>query len=210
MSEDVVTEYFACDYEKCHGQCCVVGDSGAPLREDEIGKIESEYDKFSYLMTPQGIEAAEANGFFEVDVDGDYVTPTIKTPHEVDGLDYIPGAVNGLVGTPGLGDCAYIHYEKLSDGSPASCFCSIERCHCAGQCNFRKPVSCWLYPIRITRLSNGTDALNLHRWNICSDAYIKGRQEGIKVYQFLKEPLISLYGEDFYEQLCAAADYCSL
>ena len=207
VSEDVVTEFFACDYEKCHGQCCVVGDSGAPLKEDEIEKIEAEYDKFSSLMTPEGIEATKLYGFFEVDIDGDYVTPTIKIPHRVEGLDYIPGAENGVVGTSGLGDCAYIHYQNTSGDSATSCFCSIERCHCEGGCSFRKPISCWLYPIRITKLSNGTDALNLHRWSICSDAYIKGKRDNIRVYQFLEKPLTSLYGEEFYNELCAAADY---
>ena len=207
VSEDVVSEYFACDYDKCHGQCCVVGDSGAPIKEEEIGLIEAEYNRFSHLMTSEGRAAVEKNGFFEVDIDGEYVTPTVNTPHKVDGLDYIPGSANGVIGTPGLGDCAYIHYEKSGHDEVASCLCSIERCFCQGKCTFRKPISCRLYPIRISKLSNGTDALNLHRWSICRDAYIKGREEGIRVYRFLKEPLTELYGTEFYEALNAAAEH---
>lgn len=206
VSEEVVTEFFACDYEKCHGCCCVVGDSGAPLKEEEVGKIEEEYKNYSHLMTAEGREAAESSGFFEIDTDGDFVTPTVKTLHKVPGLDYIPGALDGVVGSAGLGDCAYIHYEQGGQGQRTSCFCSIERSYFQGRCRFRKPVSCWLYPIRISRLSSGADALNFHRWSICKDAFIKGEKEGVRVYQFLKEPLTALYGEEFYSALCAAAE----
>ena len=81
----------------------------------------------------------------------------------------------------------------------------MNRCFFAGSCSFRKPRSCWLYPIRVEKLSNGGQALNLHRWHLCKDAYEKGKREGIRVYEFLREPLTSLYGQEFYEALCAAA-----
>jgi len=203
VAEDVVTEYFACDYEKCKGCCCVIGDSGAPMKEGEAEELERNYEVYSPLMTQEGRDAVDANGFFQIDRDGDVVTPVVSTPHRIEGLDYIPGT-DGLIGTAGLEDCAYIHYEKGEDGK-AICLCSVERCFFQGKCSFRKPVSCWLYPIRVTRLSSGMDALNLHRWNICKDAFEKGKREGIRVYQFLKEPLTEIYGADFYEALDAAA-----
>lgn len=203
VAEDVVTEYFACDYEKCKGCCCVIGDSGAPMKEGEAEELERNYEVYSPLMTQEGRDAVDANGFFQIDKDGDIVTPVVSTPHRIEGLDYIPGT-DGLIGTAGLEDCAYIHYEKGEDGK-AICLCSVERCFFQGKCSFRKPVSCWLYPIRVTRLSSGMDALNLHRWNICKDAFEKGKREGIRVYQFLKEPLTEIYGADFYEALDAAA-----
>lgn len=203
VAEDVVTEYFACDYEKCKGCCCVIGDSGAPMKEGEAEELERNYEVYSPLMTQEGRDAVDANGFFQIDRDGDIVTPVVSTPHRIEGLDYIPGT-DGLIGTAGLEDCAYIHYEKGEDGK-AICLCSVERCFFQGKCSFRKPVSCWLYPIRVTRLSSGMDALNLHRWNICKDAFEKGKREGIRVYQFLKEPLTEIYGADFYEALDAAA-----
>jgi hypothetical protein len=207
VSEDVVSEYFACDYEKCRGVCCVIGDGGAPLREDEIECLEQDYENYSSFMTPLGKEVAESEGFFEIDNDGDIVTPTIKEAHKVAGLDCITGAMDGVVGTQGLEDCAYIHYERLTGASSVSCMCSIEKCFLKGGCKFRKPISCSLYPIRVTKFSNGTDALNLHRWNICKDAFIKGKNEGIRVYEFLKNPLERLYGKEFYLQLEAAAEY---
>ncbi len=205
VSEDVVTEFFACDYEKCRGRCCVIGDSGAPMKEEEAEELEKNYDIYSPLMTEEGRECALENGFFQIDRDGDMVTPVISRSHDVEGLDFVPNSY-GTVGIPGLEDCAYIHYEKDGKGG-IYCMCSPEKCFCEGKCSFRKPVSCSLYPIRVTRLSNGTDALNLHRWSICADAYEKGRREGIRVYQFLKAPLTEVYGRDFYEALCAAADH---
>ena len=97
-------------------------------------------------------------------------------------------------------ECAYTTFDEAGD-----CFCSIERCFFQGECKFRKPQSCWLYPIRVTKLTGGGQALNLHRWGICKDAYEKGRREGIRVYQFLRDPLISVFGQDFYDALSYAA-----
>ena len=177
VSEDVILEYFACDYPVCRGKCCIVGDSGAPLKEEELDPIEAGYDVFSPLMRPEGRQAVEEKGFFEIDRDGDLVTPLV----------------------PGSEECAYCLFE---DGN---CLCSMERQYFAGKCAFRKPISCQLYPIRVVTLGDGCVGLNLHRWDICRCAFEKGRREGIRVYEFLREPLIRAYGADFYEGLCAAA-----
>ncbi len=104
VSEDVVLEYFACDYGRCKGCCCVIGDSGAPLEASELDELERWYPVYSALMPAAGKAAAEAAGFFEVDRDGDLVTPVVK-------------------GTPGKEECAYTGFE--GDGN---CFCTIERC----------------------------------------------------------------------------------
>ena len=135
VSEDVVLEYFACDYAVCKGKCCIIGDSGAPLKEEELEPIEANYASFSPLMTPQGRAAVEAKGFFEIDRDGDLVTPLV----------------------PGSEECAFCHFQ---DGS---CFCAIERQFCKGLSTFKKPISCSLYPIRVTELGGGRVGLNLHR-----------------------------------------------
>lgn len=174
VSEDVVTEYFACDYGKCRGACCIIGDSGAPMEEDETDLVEREYPEFKDLMRPQGREAAEKKGFFEIDRDGDIVTPLVE----------------------GSCECAYCHF-----GPDGECLCAIE------MRGLKKPVSCSLYPIRVTRLTGGGLALNLHRWEICADAFAKGRREHIKVYEFLRKPLTERFGEEFYEALSAAAKH---
>lgn len=178
VSEEIVTEYYACDYPVCKGICCIIGDSGAPLEESEIPCLEENYASYSKLMRPQGRAQVDKDGFFYIDRDGDIVTPIVD----------------------GTGECAFTTFD-----SQDNCFCAIERCFLAGTCSFRKPRSCWLYPIRVTRLSNGGQALNLHRWHLCKDAFEKGKREGIRVYEFLREPLTSLYGQDFYDALCAAA-----
>ena len=180
VSEEVVLEYFACDYEKCKGVCCIEGDCGAPLEEAELPLLERDYAAFAPLMRACGRDAVADKGFFELDIEGDIVTPVTARDK----------------------DCAYTHYD--TDGN---CLCAIEKCFFAGGCAFRKPQSCRLYPIRITKLTGGGLAFNLHRWGICKDAFEKGRLEGIRVYQFLKEPLTELFGEEFYRDLCAAAEY---
>jgi len=177
VSEDVILEYFACDYPVCRGKCCIVGDSGAPLLEEELEPIEACYDVFSPLMREEGRKAVEEKGFFEIDRDGDLVTPLV----------------------PGSEECAFCLFEN------GNCLCSIERRFFEGKSSFRKPISCQLYPVRAVQLRNGTIGLNLHRWDICQCAFDKGRREGIRAYEFLREPLIAAYGADFYEALCVAA-----
>ena len=172
VSEDVVTEYFACDYEVCRGACCIVGDSGAPMEEDEPELIERDYPKFSALMSEGGRDAAEAAGFFEIDRDGDIVTPLVK----------------------GSCECAFCHF-----GPCGETLCAIEKAGC------RKPVSCSLYPIRVTKLTGGSLALNVHHWDICKPAFEKGRRDGVRVYQFLRRPIYDRWGEEFWSALDEAA-----
>lgn len=183
VSEDVVCEYFACDYAVCKGRCCIEGDAGAPLDESEPGEIERCYPAFSPQMSPAGRAAVDAKGFFEVDRDGELVTPVVE----------------------GSCECAYTHF----DGG-GNALCAIEKCFEGGLCHWRKPMSCRLYPIRVTHLTGGGLALNLHRWGICADAYEKGRREGVRVYQFLRGPLTDCFGEGFWEALNAAAEHLSL
>ncbi len=174
VSSEILTECFACDYERCKGGCCIIGDSGAPLEESECEALETEYPHYAPLMTPEEKSVVSRNGFFVVDQDGDLVTPLIC----------------------GKEECVYTCFDEKEN-----CFCAIERAYFQGKSKFRKPISCWLYPIRVTRLSSGMLALNLHRWDICKDAFAKGKKEGIPVFRFLREPLIQFLGEAFYEAL---------
>lgn len=177
VSSEIFTEYFACDYAVCGGACCIIGDSGAPMEEDEPERIEANYGRFSPLMSPEGRAVVEEKGFFEIDSDGDMVTPLV----------------------PGREECAYAACD-----AEGNWFCTIERSWCRGGSDFVKPISCRLYPIRVSRLSNGMTALNLHRWNICACAFAKGKKEGIPVFRFLQKPLTDAFGEEFYAALEAA------
>ena len=178
VSSEVLTEHFCCDYETCRGACCIIGDSGAPLQENETQLLERHYPQYEAWMSVEGRQRVETSGFFEVDADGDLVTPLLH----------------------GSEECAYTRFEG------DNCFCAIERAHCAGRCAFVKPISCRLYPIRASVLRNGLTALNLHRWGICKCAFEKGRRENIRVYQFLRAPLTAAYGEGFYAELCEVAE----
>ena len=180
VSEDVVTERFACDYAACRGACCIVGDSGAPMEECETESLERDYPAFSGYMTLEGRAAVDAKGFFDVDRDGDIVTPLM------------PPLAGGAQDQP----CAFCHF-----GAAGECLCAIEM---AGR---TKPVSCSLYPIRVTRLTGGGIALNVHHWDICKPAFEKGEREDVRVYQFLKNPLTNAFGADFYAALEAAATH---
>ncbi|MGN0092591.1 MAG: DUF3109 family protein [Alistipes sp.] len=175
VSTDILTEHFACDIAKCKGQCCVDGNAGAPLEIDEVDILEQEYANYKRYMTPKGIESVERNGFMVVDCEGDYTTPLVSDA-----------------------ECAYSYVEN------GVTLCAIEKAFLRGECSFRKPISCHLYPIRLIRFSNGTIGLNYHRWSVCAAARAKGRQEGLPVYKSLRQPIIRRFGEEFYKALeCA-------
>ncbi len=178
IATDLLTEEFCCDLSLCKGECCVEGDSGAPLDIEEVDLLEQEWENYKPYMTPEGVEEVERQGFMVVDVDGDYTTPL------VDGAQ-----------------CAYAFKEN------GITFCAIERAYREGKTTFIKPISCHLYPIRVKRFSTGDYGLNLHRWNICKCAFECGKKNGVKLYRALREPIVRAFGEDFYEQLCQAALY---
>ena len=177
VSEEVITGFFCCDYPVCKGECCIAGEYGAPLDEDELQVLEDEYPNFGKYMTPAGHTAIAEKGFFELDIEGELVTTVAHG-----------------------GECAYSFQD-----SAGNCLCAIEKCFFKGECAMRKPRSCWLYPVRVTKLTGGGLALNFHQWDVCRAAFEKGRKEGIHVYEFLREPLCKVFGDEFYEALCAAA-----
>ena len=177
VSLDLLRECFCCDLDKCKGICCVEGDSGAPLNIDEVDILELEWENYSPYMTEEGRAAVEEQGFMVVDVDGDYTTPLVDNAA-----------------------CAYA-FEEIG----ITC-CAIERAYRVGKCGFMKPISCHLYPIRVTRCRNGSAGLNYHRWAGCGSAREGGKKIGMPVYKGLKEPIIRAFGEEFYHQLEVAED----
>ena len=178
VSTDLLTEHFACDIAKCKGMCCVEGNAGAPLEIDEVDILEEEFENYRPYMTAEGIEAIERQGFMVVDEDGDYTTPLV-----------------------GDAECAYSYTEN------GITLCAVEKAFLKGECSFRKPISCHLYPIRLVNFSNGTVGLNYHRWDVCRTACENGRRQGIPVYKSLKEPITRRFGEEFYRALEAAEQF---
>jgi hypothetical protein len=172
LSEDLFSKRFVCDLSACKGACCVEGDSGAPLEAEEINELEEALDDIKPYMRKEGLEVVEKTGVFTVDTDGEYVTPL----------------VNGE-------ECAFVSFDKNGTAK-----CAIEQAHRDGKTDFLKPISCHLYPIRVTRLKD-YDALNYHHWPICDPARECGAKLDVKVFKFLKEPIIRKYGPSFYEKL---------
>ena len=172
VHEDVISQHFVCNLNKCKGICCVEGDSGAPLDHEESAILAEVYPKIKHLLEPKGIMAIEEQGTSVVDMDGDLTTPCVD----------------------GNKECAYVTFEN------GITKCGIEKGFEQGLVDWPKPMSCHLYPIRITQYPE-FDVLNYDRWSICSDACTFGRELQVPVYQFLKGPLIRKYGAEWYAEL---------
>ena len=177
ISSDLLTEKFCCDYERCKGICCVEGDAGAPVTLDEIAGIEASLDAVWGDLSAQAQSVIDRQGVAYTDREGDLVTSIVRGK-----------------------DCVFTCYQG------DSCLCALERAYRAGLTPFCKPISCALYPIREKQFAGGLVGLNYNRWKICEDAVRKGQQLNIPLYQFLKEPLIRRFGEEWYQELCDVAD----
>jgi hypothetical protein len=177
VSDDVVEKEFVCNLDKCKGACCVEGDFGAPLNEDELPILEEIYPIVKPYLTKDAIRVIEKLGTHTTDDDGDLCTPVI------DGRE-----------------CVYAIYDKQGILK-----CGIEQAYLDGKITWKKPISCHLYPIRITSKKN-FEALNYNKWHICSPACVLGKELQVPVYKFLKEPLIRKYGGQWYSELEQAVE----
>ena len=175
ISLDVIRKKFCCDLSACAGACCVKGDSGAPLNDEETEILEQVYPSVRKFMREEGINTVERQGLYVIDSDGETVTPLINK-----------------------GECAYVVFEN------GIALCAIEMAHKAGLTHWKKPLSCHLYPVRIKHYKH-YDAVNFDSWDICSPAHVKGRELGLPVYVFVREALERAYGAEWFEQLDYAA-----
>ncbi|WP_163709307.1 DUF3109 family protein [Mangrovibacterium lignilyticum] len=177
VSFDVVEEHFLCDLMKCKGACCVEGDSGAPLTQEEAITIEKLYPVFEPYITEEGKQVVAEKGTSVIDSDGDLVTPLMSNEA-----------------------CAFVFVDEKGITK-----CGIEKAFLDGKLDFRKPVSCALFPIRITEYKR-FDAVNYQELDICKPGRQCGIGQKLPLYKFLKEPLIRKYGKSWYEQLSYAAE----
>ncbi len=171
VSEELKTIQFSCNLSQCHGDCCVEGDAGAPLEEEEISILEDYIEEIKPYMAEKGRKVVEKSGVFDYDTDGEYVTPLVNDR-----------------------ECAFVYFEN------GISYCAIEKAWMEGKINFQKPISCHLYPVRLSKLSRHI-AVNYDRWSICHAALLKGKQENLPLYKFLKTPLIRKFGEAWYHKL---------
>lgn len=172
LSDDIADKFFVCHIQKCKGACCIEGDLGAPLNKNERHILEAEYEKIKPYLSLEGQQAIQEKGLFVQDSEGDFSTSLLES-----------------------GLCAYA--IQKNDGSLS---CGIEQAFLDKKTDFRKPISCHLYPIRIQEYGE-FDAVNYHRWDICQAACALGEKLGVPLYQFLKDALIRNYGQEWYEEL---------
>lgn len=173
VSDDLFSVDFVCNLSKCKGACCVAGDSGAPLKKAEVDILKTEYANYKDYLTPEGRASIENNGFSVYDAE-DKLDKTML--------------ING-------GPCAFINYDKNNVA-----VCGIENAYFDKKTEFRKPISCHLYPVRESSVGE-LRAGNYEEWDICDDACVLGKELKVPVFKFLKEPLIRAYGLDFYEAI---------
>lgn len=177
VSLDVFREKFICNLDACKGQCCIEGDAGAPLEEEEVAELEKVLPVIWDQLSSQAREIIDRQGVCYTDQDGDLVT----------------SIVNGK-------DCVFTCYDEKG-----CCYCAIEKAYRDGKVDFYKPVSCHLYPIRVGNYGP-YKAVNYHRWDVCKAAVILGQKENVPVYKFLKEPLIRKFGEAWYNEMESVAE----
>ncbi len=177
VSLDVLREKFVCNLSACQGACCIEGDAGAPVTFEEIARIEELLPILWDDLSLQARKVINKQGVAYADPEGDMVTSIVNNK-----------------------DCVFTCYAD--DGT---CYCAIEKAYRAGKTDFYKPISCHLYTIRVSQFGDIT-ALNYNRWDICRAALLLGQRENVKVYQFLREPLIRQFGEEWYAELSAVAE----
>ncbi len=174
ISDDVFEKQFVCNLKACKGACCWEGDFGAPLEEEELKILEKIYETLQPFLNEAGRKAIEEKGKHRYyKIPDEYGTTLLEN-----------------------GACAYMTFDR------GKAKCSIEAAYEAGMTNFRKPISCHLYPIRVEKNENtGFEALNYDEWEICTAACTLGKKAQVPVYQFLKEAIIRKYGVAFFEEM---------
>lgn len=189
VSLDLFKVFFCCDLSRCHGLCCVEGDAGAPVTIEEVGLLEEALEVVQDDLSPEAQEQIEREGVVYPDREGELVTQI----------------VNGK-------DCVFVKYgdlptdsENTDNKSSSPCaFCAIDAAYRCGRFHWQKPISCALYPVRLSTVG-GMTAVNVHKWDICQPARELGKKKQIPVYQFLKEPLIRRFGQAWWDECHLAA-----
>ncbi len=172
VSEEIIEQDFVCNLNACRGACCIDGEAGAPLEDEETEILVELYAKVKPFLRPEGVAVIEEQGAFVKGEDGEWETPLI-----------------------GGKECAYAIFE---DNGTAKC--GLEEAYEKGATSWKKPISCHLYPVRVKEYTALT-AVNYHKWEICDPACALGKELQVPVYQFVKEALIRKFGSAWYAEL---------
>lgn len=154
VSEDIIEKDFVCNLSACKGECCIAGEAGAPVTAEEVETLKEIYPKVAPYLREEGREAIQAQGTHIVSPLGELETPLVSGK-----------------------ECAYVTYTAEGIAS-----CGIEDAYNDGAVDFRKPISCHLYPVRVQDYSEFA-AVNYHRWPICDDACSLGASLKVPVYK---------------------------
>jgi len=173
VSKKIIENYFSCNLMSCKGSCCVEGNGGAPIEKEEIKSVKKSFKYVKKYLSEKNLKEIKKQGVVVIGQDGELETPL----------------VNGR-------ECVYS--IKNRNGIVK---CAFEQAFRNKKTNFKKPISCELYPIRIKKLENGFELLNYHKWDICAPACKKGVSLKIPIYKFLKSALIRKFGTDWYNLL---------
>ena len=173
VSDEILSKKFVCDLGACKGACCVEGEGGAPIDEEEALILEEIYEQVKPFMNETGIKTIAKKGKWVKNEANELETPlNSRNKH-----------------------CAYVVFDENKIAK-----CAIEMANRAGKIDFKKPVSCHLYPIR-TKDMKSYMALNYEKWSVCKPALSCGEKLNVPVYKFLKEPLIRKFGKAWYKEL---------
>ena len=173
VSDDVVEAKFVCDLDKCKGGCCEDGDAGAPLEKEEMQRIRESFKAVKPYLTAEGLAEIKKSGKFVYDREFGWVTPTV-----------------------GNAICAY----GFRNGK-GIIMCAFEAAYNDGKTQWKKPISCHLYPIKTNQTKTFTMVNYEPREVLCRPGCVLGKKAKLPVYQFLKEALVRKFGEEFYETL---------
>ncbi|TVQ12033.1 MAG: DUF3109 family protein [Balneolaceae bacterium] len=173
ISDDVAKARFACDLGRCKGACCVLGAAGAPLKRSEIPVINKAWKTLRNDVRERAREVVADEGL-------------IRNIENAPELNFTDGA-----------DCVFVVYE----GDVA--FCSIQKAYEEGRFNWPKPVSCHLYPLRITDMGSVKMINYEYIPSMCGPACDRGGREGIYLSDFLEDALIREFGSVWYKEFQA-------
>ncbi len=175
VSTELVERFFCCDLDACLGACCIEGDAGAPITREEYEQLKKILPDVWDDLLPRAREQITESGVGYLDPEGELVTQIIDGKNCVFSC-YLPGG---------------------------KCICAIEKAFHEGRIAWRKPLSCYLYPVRVKQYP-GYTAVNYDRWKICKSAEVMGRLKKLRVYEFLREPLVERFGQAWYDELAMA------
>lgn len=160
---------FCCDLRKCKGACCVAGDAGAPIEAEEIELIQEYLEAIKSFMQPKAAEIINCDNLFDYDQDGNFVTALLN--HK---------------------ECVFTNFEA------GIAYCAIEKAYQKRKIAIRKPISCFLYPIRVVK-EGVFRKLVYHHWDICHSALEYGNNNKIRLVDFLQVPLREKFGKEWYK-----------